>query len=127
MRTEVTDLREQAADPSLGRTRRAHRRLPAVSYLEGELGGWKTCGSGLRTPVSCSSLPTTSTTRTPGTKRRASFAALRRTSTTSRSHLLNGEYDVREALISINSQAGGADAEDFRGELQRMYLRGRSA
>src|SRR6201999_290482 len=37
--------------------------------------------------------------------------------------LLNGEYDVREALITINSQAGGADAEDFAGNLQRMYLR----
>src|SRR6202000_810470 len=38
MRTEVTDLREQAADPSLwedqGRARRVTRRL---SYLEGEL------------------------------------------------------------------------------------------
>ena len=37
--------------------------------------------------------------------------------------LLNGEYDAREALITINSQAGGADAEDFAGNLQRMYLR----
>jgi peptide chain release factor 2 len=37
--------------------------------------------------------------------------------------LLSGEYDRREALISINSQAGGADAEDFAGNLQRMYLR----
>jgi peptide chain release factor 2 len=37
--------------------------------------------------------------------------------------LLSGEYDEREALITINSQAGGADAEDFAGNLQRMYLR----
>ncbi|HZC39502.1 MAG TPA: peptide chain release factor 2, partial [Streptosporangiaceae bacterium] len=37
--------------------------------------------------------------------------------------LLSGEYDSREALISINSQAGGADAADFAQNLQRMYLR----
>jgi peptide chain release factor 2 len=37
--------------------------------------------------------------------------------------LLSGEYDSREALISINAQAGGADAADFAQNLQRMYLR----
>jgi peptide chain release factor 2 len=37
--------------------------------------------------------------------------------------LLSGEYDSREALISINAQAGGADAADWAEGLQRMYLR----
>ena len=37
--------------------------------------------------------------------------------------LLAGEYDAREALISINAQAGGADAADFAENLMRMYLR----
>src|SRR6202040_2266847 len=37
--------------------------------------------------------------------------------------LLSGEYDAREALISINAQAGGADAADFAENLMRMYLR----
>jgi peptide chain release factor 2 len=37
--------------------------------------------------------------------------------------LLNGQYDSREALISINAQAGGADAADFAENLLRMYLR----
>src|SRR5690242_7576579 len=37
--------------------------------------------------------------------------------------LLSGEYDARDALISINAQAGGADAADFAQNLQRMYLR----
>jgi peptide chain release factor 2 len=37
--------------------------------------------------------------------------------------LLSGEYDSREALISINAQAGGADAADWAEGLQRIYLR----
>jgi PCRF domain len=37
--------------------------------------------------------------------------------------LLSGEYDSREALMTINSQAGGADAADFAQNLMRMYLR----
>jgi peptide chain release factor 2 len=37
--------------------------------------------------------------------------------------LLSGEYDSREALVTIRSEAGGVDAADFAEKLLRMYLR----
>ena len=37
--------------------------------------------------------------------------------------LLSGEYDAREDLVTIRSEAGGIDAADFAAMLLRMYLR----
>ena len=37
--------------------------------------------------------------------------------------LLSGEYDSRDALITIRSEAGGVEAADWASMLNRMYLR----
>ncbi|HIT75061.1 MAG TPA: peptide chain release factor 2, partial [Candidatus Avipropionibacterium avicola] len=37
--------------------------------------------------------------------------------------LLSGEYDERDAMITIRAEAGGVDAADFAAMLLRMYLR----
>lgn len=37
--------------------------------------------------------------------------------------LLSGEYDEREAVVTIRAGAGGVDAADFAEQLMRMYLR----
>ncbi len=37
--------------------------------------------------------------------------------------LLNGEYDDRDALITIRSEAGGVEAADWAEMIMRMYLR----
>ena len=37
--------------------------------------------------------------------------------------LLSGDYDPRDALVTIRAEAGGVDAADFAEMLMRMYLR----
>lgn len=37
--------------------------------------------------------------------------------------LLSGDYDEREAVVTIRAEAGGVDAADFASMLMRMYLR----
>ena len=37
--------------------------------------------------------------------------------------LLSGEYDSRDALMTIRSEAGGVEAADWASMLNRMYLR----
>nr|WP_026925959.1 peptide chain release factor 2 [Granulicoccus phenolivorans] len=37
--------------------------------------------------------------------------------------LLSGEYDDRDALVTVRAEAGGVDASDFAERLMRMYLR----
>jgi len=37
--------------------------------------------------------------------------------------LLSGEYDAREALVTVKSEAGGVDAADWAQMVLRMYLR----
>ncbi|MBI6058053.1 PCRF domain-containing protein, partial [Clostridium perfringens] len=37
--------------------------------------------------------------------------------------LLSGEYDERDAVVTIRAGAGGVDAADFAEILMRMYLR----
>jgi peptide chain release factor 2 len=125
MRAEAETLREQAGDPGLWADQdRAQKVTRRLSYLEAELGRL----TGLRQRLGDTQVlfelaesEDDAPTRDEATH---DLAALRsdidqlevRT-------LLNGEYDAREALISITAQAGGADAADFAENLLRMYLR----
>jgi peptide chain release factor 2 len=125
MQREAASLREQAADPGLwtdqDRAQKVGRRL---SYLEAELSRL----SGLHQRLADTKVlfdladehgdaPTRDEAAHELASLRTEIDGLEvRT-------LLNGEYDAREALISITAQAGGADAADFAENLLRMYLR----
>jgi len=129
MRTEVTDLREQAADPTLWEQQdRAQAVTRRLSYLEGELtrlGNLRQRLDDTRVLFELADEETDLSVR-EATRQEAvgDIAALRKEIEALEVRtLLSGEYDAREALITINSQAGGADAADFAQNLQRMYLR----
>jgi peptide chain release factor 2 len=129
MRTEVADLREQAADPTLWEQQdRAQAVTRRLSYLEGELtrlGSMRQRLEDTRVLFELADEETDPTVREATRQEAADDVATLRKEIEGLEirTLLSGEYDARDALITINSQAGGADAEDFAGNLQRMYLR----
>jgi len=129
MRTEAEDLREQAADPTLWEQQeRAQTVTRRLSYLEGELARMESLRQRLddtrvlfeladdETDLAIREATRQEAMDELGTLRKEVDGLEVRT-------LLSGEYDAREALLTINSQAGGADAADFAQNLQRMYLR----
>jgi peptide chain release factor 2 len=125
MQREAADLRVQSVDPELwadqDRGQKVTRRL---SYLEAELARLAGLRRRLGDTQVLFDLAESENDEPTKAEAEGELAALRaeidqlevRT-------LLNGEYDAREALISINAQAGGADAADFAENLLRMYLR----
>ena len=125
MQRELADLREQSVDPELwadpDRAQKVGRRL---SYLDAELARLASLRQRLSDTQVLFDLAERENDEPTKQEAAADLATLRteidqlevRT-------LLNGEYDAREALISINAQAGGADAADFAENLLRMYLR----
>ena len=129
MRTEVTDLREQAADPSLWEQQeRAQAVTRRLAYLEGELARLESMRQRLddtRVLFELADDETDLEVREATRQEAANDLATLRKEIDGLEvrTLLSGEYDAREALVTINSQAGGADAADFAQNLQRMYLR----
>jgi peptide chain release factor 2 len=125
MQREAASLREQAADPGLwadqDRGQKVTRRL---SYLEAELGRLSGLHQRLADTKVLFDLAESEDDEPTRDEAARELAALRKEIDGLEVRtLLNGDYDAREALISINAQAGGADAADFAENLLRMYLR----
>jgi len=125
MGREADGLREQAADPNLwGDPERAQAVTRRLSYLEGELGRLDQLHRRLDDARVGFELADSEDDESMREEAARELAALRKEIDQLEVRtLLSGEYDAREALISINAQAGGADAADFAQNLQRMYLR----
>jgi peptide chain release factor 2 len=125
MRTEADSLREQSVDPGLWEDQeRGQKVTRRLSYLEAELARLSGLAQRLADTQVLFDLADSENDEPTREEAARELAALRaeidqlevRT-------LLSGQYDAREALISINAQAGGADARDFAENLMRMYLR----
>jgi peptide chain release factor 2 len=125
MRNEIADLEQQAAAPDLWNDVEAAQAVTSkLSYLQGDLRRVEELRSRLDDVALMHEMAeeegddaTTAETERELASIRAVIDELEvRT-------LLNGEYDSREALVTIRSEAGGVDAADWAEMLMRMYLR----
>jgi peptide chain release factor 2 len=125
LRREVAELEKQAAAPDLWDDVEAAQVLTSkLSYLQGDLRRVEELRSrlddvGLLHEMAAEEndeATTAETERELESLRKAIDELEVRT-------LLSGEYDSREALVTIRSEAGGVDAADFAEMLMRMYMR----
>ncbi|WP_433210511.1 peptide chain release factor 2 [Dactylosporangium sp. CS-047395] len=125
LRKEKADLEEQASAPNLWDDPAAAQKVTSrLSYVQGEINRLESLRSRLddaqvllelaQAEADASSLHEVADEITALSKSIEDLEV--RT-------LLSGEYDSREALVTIRAGAGGVDAADFADMLMRMYLR----
>jgi peptide chain release factor 2 len=125
MRREADRLRERSADPALWEDQeQAQQVTRRLSYLDGELGRLEALHQRLDDTAVMFELAESESDEPTREEGERELAKLRKEIDQLEIRtLLSGEYDAREALISINAGAGGADAADWTEGLQRIYLR----
>jgi peptide chain release factor 2 len=125
LRSEIADLEQQAAAPDLWNDVEAAQALTSrLSYLQGDLRRVEDLRSRLEDVALLHEMAVDEGDEATLAEAERELAGIRtaidelevRT-------LLSGEYDSREALVTIRSEAGGVDAADFAEMLMRMYLR----
>ena len=125
LRLELADLNEQAAAPDLWDDQeRAQAVNSRLSYAQNDLARV----DGLRRRIDDVAVMIELAESEDDDDARAEveteLTALRKSiSELEVRTLLSGEYDIREALVTIRAEAGGVDAADFAEMLLRMYLR----
>jgi peptide chain release factor 2 len=129
IRQDIADLGDQAAAPDLWDDQeRAQRVTSRLSYLQGELDRVENLRRRLDDLGVLFELAEaeagTADASAAYAEAEAELAVLRKAiGELEVRTLLSGEYDSRQALVTINSQAGGVDAADWAQMLLRMYLR----
>ena len=125
MREEIADLGEQVAVPDLWDDQaNAQRVTGRLSLLQDTWTGSPPSRTGSTTSGCWSSWPQEEADADSMAEAEAELAKLHKSVEQLEVRtLLSGEYDAREAIISIRSGAGGVDAADFAEMLMRMYTR----
>src|SRR5258708_6516532 len=125
MRKEADGLRERAGEPGLWEDQeQAQAVTRRLSYLDGELARLENLNRRLEDTKTMFELADSYSDEAAREEAARDLAVLRKEIDQLEIRtLLSGEYDAREALITINAQAGGADAADWAEGLRRIYLR----
>jgi peptide chain release factor 2 len=125
LRREVADLNEQAAAPNLWDDQdRAQKVTSRLSYVQGELRRLEELRRRLDDLPVLVELAEAEEDADTLVEAESELVALeKQVSELEVRTLLSGEYDPREALVTIRAEAGGVDAADFAEMLLRMYLR----
>ncbi|HEX7187935.1 MAG TPA: PCRF domain-containing protein, partial [Actinomycetes bacterium] len=125
MRRELADLNEQAAAPDLWDDQeKAQRVTSRLSYVQGELNRVESLRRRLDDLVVLFQMAEEESDADTLAESHAELTSIRKTlGELEVRTLLAGEYDKREALVTIRAEAGGVDAADFAEMLMRMYLR----
>ncbi|GAB3301374.1 peptide chain release factor 2 [Geodermatophilus aquaeductus] len=125
LRREVAELQEQAAAPDLWNDVEAAQALTSkLSYLQGDLRRVEELRRRLDDVGVLHEMAQEESDEAVTAEAERELDALRKEIDELEVRtLLNGEYDSREALVTIRSEAGGVDAADFAEMLMRMYLR----
>ncbi|WP_026415742.1 peptide chain release factor 2 [Actinomadura oligospora] len=125
MERDIAGLREQSADPELWNDQeRAQVVTRKLSHLEAEHNRVTALRQRLEDVVTlyelAGEMDDADTRDEADTELAAVHKAIQQLEVRT---LMSGEYDAREALVTINAQAGGVDAADWAQQLQRMYMR----
>jgi peptide chain release factor 2 len=125
LRTELAELNEAVAAPGLWDDQEQAQRLTSrLSFVQGELN--RVGGLRRRLDDAGVLLELSDSEDDPGVREEVhgEVNALRKAIEELEVRtLLSGEYDQRQALLTIRAEAGGVDAADFAETLMRMYLR----
>ncbi|MBB1243639.1 peptide chain release factor 2 [Streptomyces durbertensis] len=125
MRADIAALEEQAADPSLwDDPDKAQQVNSKLSFLQGQLRKVEELHGRIEDLEVLFELAEAEDDADARNEAEAELASVRKTVDELEVRtLLSGEYDEREAMVSVRAEAGGVDAADFAEQLQRMYLR----
>ena len=125
MREEIADLGEQVASPDLWDDQdNATRVTGRLSLIQGELDRFLALESRIEDLGLMVEMATEEgDADTLADSERELVRVKKSVESLEIRTLLSGEYDVREALVTIRAGAGGVDAADFAEMLMRMYMR----